>query len=253
MAVDLKASTEGHPTQLTECRQTPSSRAGPAARADEPATGAVGICDATRMSGVAVSAVRALATVAAVAIVAALAIGLVELTGSSSRTSSGGVTHGLTLAQVRAHLAGSPAPLATLHAQAARILPGGASALHARLAALRGYPVVIDKWASWCVPCQDERAVLQAASVSLGRQVAFVGIDSGDTSVADARMFMQGLPAGYPSFYDQSGRLGVTITDSAFVPATVFYDRAGRQYIHQGPYSSAAKLEADVRRYALDD
>ena len=33
---------------------------------------------------------------------------------------------------------------------------------------------------------------------------------------------------------------------------TVFYDRRGGQYIHQGPYPSAAKLERDVERYALD-
>jgi hypothetical protein len=33
---------------------------------------------------------------------------------------------------------------------------------------------------------------------------------------------------------------------------TVFYDRRGRQYIHQGPYPSVTKLERDVARYALD-
>ena len=32
---------------------------------------------------------------------------------------------------------------------------------------------------------------------------------------------------------------------------TVFYDRSGGQYIRQGPYPSQARLEADVRRYAL--
>ena len=61
------------------------------------------------------------------------------------------------------------------------------------------------------------------------------------------------MPVGYPSYYDQSGRLGAAIADSSFTPVTVFYDRAGHQYIHQGPYPSAAKLEADVRRYALDE
>ncbi len=124
--------------------------------------------------------------------------------------------------------------------------------MHARLAALHGYPLVINKWASWCVPCQSERTAFQHASTAFGKSVGFIGIDSGDTSLADGRAFLRALPVGYPSYYDQSGRLGVAIADSSFTPVTVFYDRAGHQYIHQGPYPSAARLERDVRRYALD-
>jgi cytochrome c biogenesis protein CcmG, thiol:disulfide interchange protein DsbE len=194
---------------------------------------------------------RLLTTLAVAAVAALLIVGLVELAGSSS--SSGGSESRLTLAQVDARLAGSPAPLAALHAQASQILAGGAAALHARLAALRGYPLVIDKWASWCVPCQGERGAFQRASTSLGRSVAFIGIDSGDSSLADGRAFERAVPVGYPSYYDQSGQLGALIADSSFTPVTVYYDRAGHQYIHQGPYPSAAKLEADVRRYALDE
>lgn len=208
------------------------------------------------MTGVA--PVRPLATVAilavVVAVVALLVVGLIQLTGSSSSSSpaSGGSPSRLTLAQIDARLAGSPAPLTALHAQAGQILPGGAPALHARIAALRGYPLVINKWASWCVPCQAERAAFQHASVSLGRTVAFIGVDSGDTSLADGRAFLRASPVGYPSYYDQSGQLGEAVTDSSFTPVTVFYDRAGHQYIHQGPYPSAAKLARDIHRYALD-
>ena len=194
---------------------------------------------------------RLLATLAIVAVIALLAVGLIQLTGSSSSSSNESGAR-LTMAQVQARLAGSPAPLTALHVQAGQVLSGGASALHARLAALHGYPLVINKWASWCVPCQSERVAFQHASTSLGRSVAFIGIDSGDTSLADGRAFLRALPVGYPSYYDQSGRLGAAIADSSFTPVTVFYDRAGHQYIHQGPYPSAARLEADVRRYALD-
>ncbi len=192
---------------------------------------------------------RLLATVAIAAVIAILIVGLVQLAGSPS--SSNGSR--LTLSQLDARLADSPAPLAALHAQAGQILAGGASALHARLAALHGYPLVINKWASWCIPCQGERAAFQQASVSLGRTVAFLGIDSGDTSLTDGRAFLRAVPVGYPSYYDQSGRLGAAVVDSTFTPVTVFYDRAGHQYIHQGPYPSSARLELDVRRYALDE
>jgi cytochrome c biogenesis protein CcmG, thiol:disulfide interchange protein DsbE len=190
----------------------------------------------------------------ALAVVALLVVGLIQLTGSSSSSSpaSGRSAARPTPAQIDAQLAGSPAPLAALHTQAGQILPGGARALHARIAALRGYPLVINKWASWCVPCQAERVAFQHASLSLGRTVAFIGIDSGDTSLADGRAFLRASPAGYPSYYDQSGQLGEAVTGSSFTPVTVFYDRAGHQYIHQGPYPSAAKLARDIHRYALD-
>ena len=52
--------------------------------------------------------------------------------------------------------------------------------LHARLAALKGYPVVINKWASWCVPCKEEFGAFQRVSAEYGRRVAFIGIDSED-------------------------------------------------------------------------
>jgi thiol-disulfide isomerase/thioredoxin len=201
------------------------------------------------MTGIAPA--RLLATLAIVTVTALLAVGLIQLAGSSSSSSSGPDAR-LTMAQVKARLAGSPAPLAALHAQAGRILSGGAPALHARLAALHGYPLVINKWASWCVPCQSERATFQQASTALGRSVAFVGIDSGEESLADGRAFLRAPAVGYPSYYDQSGQLGARIADSSFTPVTVFYDRAGHQYIHQGPYPSAARLERDVHRYALD-
>ncbi len=199
------------------------------------------------MTGIA--STRLLACVAATAMIVLLVVGLVQLARSSSPSTG---SSQLTLAQIRARLEGSPVPLAALHAQASKILSGGASALHQRLASLHGYPLVINKWASWCVPCQTERSAFQRASATLGRTVAFVGIDSGDTSLSDARAFLRSFPVGYPSYYDQSGQLGEAITDSSFTPVTIFYDRAGHEYIHQGPYPSAAKLERDIRRYALD-
>jgi len=183
----------------------------------------------------------------ALAVLILLVIGLLQL-GDSPPASA---PSNLSLAQMRARLAGSPAPLAALHAQANQILSGGLPALRTRLAALRGQPMVINKWASWCEPCRAEFGIFQRASVSLGRQVAFIGIDSGDTSRADALTFLRSFPVSYPSYYDQSGQAGTAITDSTFTPVTVFYDRRGGQFIHQGPYPSVAKLEEDARRYAL--
>ena len=184
----------------------------------------------------------------AAAVLVLLVVGLLQLGGSSSPSAAPST---LTLAQMRARLSGSPPALAALHAQASEILPGGLPALRARLAALRHVPIVINKWASWCEPCRAEFGVFQRVSVSRGREVAFIGIDSGDYSQADARAFLRSFPVSYPSFYDQGGQAGLAITDSTFTPVTVFFNRGGGEFIHQGPYLSVAKLERDVRRYAL--
>ncbi len=185
-------------------------------------------------------------TIAIAAVLVMLVVGLLQLGGSAPPAPSR-----LTLTQMRARLAGSPPALAALHAQANEIVSGGLSALRARLAALHGTPVVINKWASWCEPCRDEFGVFQRVSVSRGREVAFLGIDSGD-SREHALAFLRAFPVSYPSFYDPGGQAGLAITDSGNTPVTVFIDRGGSKFIHQGPFLSVAKLESAVRRYALD-
>lgn len=193
---------------------------------------------------------RAILTLVCLAIAGLIAVGVSELPGSPSTDT--GNTSRLTRARVEALLAGSPPPLAALHAQGGKLLDGGGKTLHARLAALKGYPVVIDKWASWCVPCREELPAFQRASAEYGKRVAFVGLDSGDSGKASAEAFLRSFPVSYPSWYDPSGALGEQITDSSFTPVTVFVARDGKRYIRQGQYPSVAKLEQDIQRYALD-
>jgi cytochrome c biogenesis protein CcmG, thiol:disulfide interchange protein DsbE len=193
---------------------------------------------------------RLIVTLACLAVAALIAIGVSKLPGDSGAGGSSGAR--LTPAQVSALLAGSPAPLAALHAQANLLLGGGASALHARLAALKGYPVVIDKWASWCGPCKEEFGAFQRVSAELGRRVAFIGIDSEDTSRGEAASFLRSFPVSYPSYYDQSGELGEQTTDSSATPATVFIAPDGHRFIWQGQFPSVGKLRHDVEKYALD-
>ncbi len=206
-----------------------------------------------RRSGIlsAVSPKRVIALASGLALAAVLVVGLVQLAGSPAPSETPPAQR-LTPAQMQARLAGSPALLAALHAQANELLGGGASALRARLTALKGWPVVVNKWASWCTPCRAEFGVFQSAAANLGRKVAFIGIDSGDTSRAKPLAFLHSFPVSYPSFFDPNEQIGVEVSDSTLVPATIFYNRRGeRNYIRQGAYPSVATLDRDVHRYAM--
>ena len=148
-------------------------------------------------------------------------------------------------------LAGSPAVLGSLHAQGNQLLSGGPKAFQARLKSLRGYPAVINKWASWCVPCQTEFPAYQRASVSLGRRVAFIGIDGKDKNPA-AAAFLRRFPVSYPSYTDPDEKIARSVQAATYYPQTVYIDRQGKEvYDHAGPYETAASLERDIRRYAL--
>jgi cytochrome c biogenesis protein CcmG/thiol:disulfide interchange protein DsbE len=149
-------------------------------------------------------------------------------------------------------LAGSPAPLAALHRQANELLPGGSDAFDKRIAALRGYPVVANVWASWCGPCRFEFPTLQKLSARYGKRVAFLGVNSQDSDDA-AREFLSEAPVSYPSYTDPDKKLTDALGATVGLPDTAFYNRDGELvYLKQGPYSKDSELEADLKRYALE-
>ncbi len=148
-------------------------------------------------------------------------------------------------------LAGAPPPLAALHAQANELLPGGTEAYEKRIAALAGYPVVANVWASWCGPCRFEFPVLQRLSARYGKRVAFIGINSKDSDDA-ASTFLAEEPVPYPSYTDPNEDIANSIGATIGLPDTAFYDAGGKLvYLKQGPYADESDLEADIRRYAL--
>jgi cytochrome c biogenesis protein CcmG/thiol:disulfide interchange protein DsbE len=149
-----------------------------------------------------------------------------------------------------ASLEGAPAPLAQLHSQANELLDGGADAFEKRLQRLRGYPVVVNKWASWCGPCRFEFPFFQKQATKRAKAVAFVGVDSNDND-GDAKDFLADYPVPFPSYKDPSLEIAAVFNAVQAFPSTAFYDSKGElAYVHQGGYATEAKLAADIERYA---
>lgn len=150
-------------------------------------------------------------------------------------------------------LAGAPPPLRALHEQANELLPGGIDAYEQRIATLRGYPAVVNVWASWCGPCRYEFPTLQELSARYGKRVAFLGVNSEDDADA-AATFLAEEPVPYPSYSDADSEILDSFGGRGGLPDTAFYDREGELvYLKQGPYTEDSDLEADMRHYLLQD
>jgi cytochrome c biogenesis protein CcmG, thiol:disulfide interchange protein DsbE len=189
---------------------------------------------------------RALMLLGAAALAVVLVIGLTQAGGQDSGKQGTGT---FDLAAAKERLAGSPAPLAALHEQSNELLEGGPEAFRARLAELRGHPVVINKWASWCGPCRAELPILQDISTELGKEIAFVGVNARDKRPAAERFAAQ-YPVPYPSYEDPEEAIARALKAPSNFPVTVFVDAQGKTvFTHQGGYRTAADLTADIDKH----
>jgi cytochrome c biogenesis protein CcmG/thiol:disulfide interchange protein DsbE len=170
--------------------------------------------------------------------IAIVAVLVLPAACTHSASSSGNVGEG-----PRAHNATTASLLPTRVATLPTLDTEGFTRL---LRQLRGTPVVVNVWASWCVPCKAEAPLLRAASRTYGARVQFLGIDVLD-SLDGARTFIERERLSYPSVFDPSGAIR-NMLGMIGQPATVFYGASGSIVSSWDGQLSKATLEAGIRK-----
>jgi len=111
------------------------------------------------------------------------------------------------------------------------------------LAALRGQPVVLNFWATWCPPCRAELPELQAASERLQGQVAIVGVNQAE-DVERVRTFVADLGLTFTMPLDERGQVSRAYNVRS-LPTTFFIDRTGViRRIQSGALTEATLAQA---------
>jgi len=145
---------------------------------------------------------------------------LVAAACSSGATSTGSAGAGIGVP------ADNAAEAALLPTDAQRLPDFSFNDYQALLAQLRGTPVLVNIWGSWCGPCRDEAPDLARLHETYGHKVQFIGVDILDARES-ARAFMDEFGWTYPSVYDASGDIRNRL---AYVgqPDTILYDADGK-------------------------
>ncbi len=146
---------------------------------------------------------------------------------------------------------GLPKALAENVSQANELIDGSADALEAKLGDLRGHPVVVNQWGSWCPPCRAEFPFFGDSAENHLDEVAFVGVDIQDDRDA-AEAFLAELPVPYPSIFDPDTDAVASLEWAGFSPTTWFIDERGETvFVRNGAYPDQGTLEADIHNYLL--
>ncbi|MHB8491506.1 MAG: TlpA family protein disulfide reductase [Solirubrobacteraceae bacterium] len=150
-----------------------------------------------------------IAGMAGAALVALLVVGVLAL--GSNRTLDEAVRAGRT-------------PLAPAYT---RTIPTLTGATRASLADYRGHVVLLNFWASWCPPCQQEAPLMESAQRQLARHGATVLGVSYKDAVPDSESFMRRYGLTFPDLRDVSGEYAEAFGTEA-LPESFLLDRQGR-------------------------
>jgi len=117
------------------------------------------------------------------------------------------------------------------------------------LSTLRGTPMVLNMWATWCGPCRQEAPYLAEVSAGLEGDLRFLGVDVADPDPGAALEFAGREGWTYPHVADPD-RTFASALGVAGLPQTLFVDAEGRVvYRHAGALTSADQLRGLVRQH----
>ncbi len=105
------------------------------------------------------------------------------------------------------------------------LLSGGGSGDRVRLSDLKGQIVVLDFWASWCMPCRQQSQVLSAVAPQLKPDVYLLGVATSDQRAA-ALAFLEEEKSPYPNAFDEEGAVGAALHITE-LPTVVVLDKNG--------------------------
>jgi len=119
-----------------------------------------------------------------------------------------------------------------------------AGAPQINLSNLRGKVVVINVWASWCKPCEQEAPELQKFwEAYQGREVVLIGVDYVDTP-SGAMTYLKKFKITFPNAPDLQSSISSTLNRNMGVPETYFIDREGvLKFVQVGPFTSIEEIQ----------
>lgn len=116
------------------------------------------------------------------------------------------------------------------------------------LQSLRGHPVVLDFWATWCGPCQAESPIVDAiAKRYKDRGLTVLGINTSDEDgLAAAYVRKKGL--GFPMVYDDGNKIARAYAVTS-LPTLIVVSKDGQIVAKRHGVTSDSDLDDIVRRY----
>lgn len=114
-----------------------------------------------------------------------------------------------------------------------------------RLSNLRGKPVLLDFWASWCGPCRMQAPIVDQIAREYGDRLHVVGVDTGD-ALEPARVFAKQAKLSYPSVFDPDGAAAKSYAVST-LPTLVLIDKEGKVRMVR-----SSVMQRDALKAAID-